>query len=108
MLLPQRALHREWIPPRPRVRPHPLLRRLATPRLRLNCRLRAASRLGRAGKRPLPLALCSLLLIMASGAAGPLDHPPGVPTPCREFHGHDHLRQSSRPLLLTPCLSRRY
>ncbi|CAN0471722.1 unnamed protein product, partial [Laminaria digitata] len=108
MLLPQRALHMEWIPPRPLVRPHPLLRRLATPRLRLNCRLRAASRLGRAGKRPLPLALCSLLLIMVSDPAGPLDYPPGVSTPRREFHDRDHLRQSSRPLLLTPCLSQRY
>ena len=62
--------------------------------LRLPCRLRAASPLGRAEEQPPPLAPSHLLLIMASGPAGPLVHPLDVPSPRRESHGRD--RESGR------------
>ena len=51
-------------------------------------RLPAASPPVRAGE-PLPLALRRLLLIIASGTAGPLDHPPGVLSSHRESQPQD-------------------
>ena len=47
MLLPRRALHREPISPGLLIRPRSPLRRLATRCIRLPCRLRVASSLGR-------------------------------------------------------------
>ena len=109
MLLPRRALRREPIPSRSLIRPRSPFRRLATRRLRLPCRLRAAFPIGRANEQPLPLALlCLLLIIMVSGPAGPLVHPQGVLTPRRESHGRDRLWPSLRPLLLPSHLPRRY
>ena len=108
MPLPRRAFHREPNPRRLLIRPRPPLRRLVTRCLRLRCRLRAASPLGRADEQPLPLALRRLLLFMISGPAGPLVHPPGVLTPRREAHGCGRLWPSIRSLLLPRRLSRRY
>ena len=62
-----------------------------TRHLRLPCRLRAASPLGRADEQPLPLALRRLMFIRALVSAGPLSHPHGVLTPRRKFHGRNHL-----------------
>ena len=45
--------------------------------------------LGRADEQPLPLAPRRLLLIMASGPAGPLGHPSGNLSPRRESCGRD-------------------
>ena len=61
MLLPRRALHREPTSPQSRIRPLLPFRRLATRRLRLPCRLRAASPLGCAEEQPLPMPLSYLL-----------------------------------------------
>ena len=53
-----------------------------------------------------------MLLIMASGLAGPLDHHPGVLSPRRERHGRDHPHPSfwppappasSAPTVPIPC-----
>ena len=59
-------------------------------------------------RTPLPFALHRLLLIIASGPAGPLVHPQGVQTPLCESHGRDTLWPTLRPLLLPPRLPRRY
>ena len=53
MPLPIGVLDREPTPPRSLIRPRPPLRRLATRRLRMPCRLRAASPLGRAEEQSL-------------------------------------------------------
>ena len=90
------------------VRPLPLLRRLATRHLRLPCRLRAASPLGRADEHPLPLVLRRLLLIMVSRLAGPIVYPYGVLTSRHESNGRDRLCPLLRPLLLPCRLPRRY
>ena len=108
MLLARRARHKEPIPTRSLIRPRPPLSRLVTRRLRLPCRFRATSPLGRANEQPLPLALRRLMLIMVSSPAGSLVHPPGVRTPRREPHGPDRLWPSLRPMLLPPCMSRQY
>ena len=71
-------------------------------------RLPAASPLGRADEQPPPLAPRRLLLIMASGSAGPLDHPSGVLFPHRESHGRDRLHPSLGPRRLPPRRSRWY
>ena len=55
-----------------------------------------------AEEQPLPLAPHRLLLIMASGPAGPLDHPSGVLPPRREPHGRDRPHPSLWPRLLPP------
>ena len=84
MLLPRRAPHREPSSPRSLIRPRSPLRHMATRRLRLPCRLRAVSLLGRAKEQPPPLAPSHLLLSMASGPAGPIVHPLDVLPPRRE------------------------
>ena len=85
ILLARRALHREPIPLRSLIRPHPPLRRLATRLLRLPYRLRTESPLGRTDEQPRPLALHRLLLIIVSGPARPLIlHPHGALAPRRE------------------------
>ena len=104
ILLLHQALNRESIPPRSLIRPRPPFRLLATRHLRLPCRLRAASPLGRADEQPLPLGLRRLLLIMVSGPVGPVVHPHGVLASRREFHGHHRLSPSLRYLLLPPRL----
>ena len=101
MLLPRRAPHREPTPPRSLIRPRPPLRHRATRHLRLPCRLRAAFSPGRAEEQPPPLAPSYLLLIMASGPAGPLVHRLEVFSPRRESHCPDRLWPSLRPLLLS-------
>ena len=53
----KRQLHREPIPPRSLIQPRPPLCRLATRRLRLPCRVRAASPFGRTDEQRL---LCEL------------------------------------------------
>ena len=102
MLLPRRAPRMEPTPPGSLIRPRPPLRRLATRHLQLLCCLRAASPLGRAEEQPPPLAPSRLLLIVASGPAGPLVHPLNVLAPRRESHGRDRLWPSLRPPLLPP------
>ena len=64
--------------------------------------LRVAFPLGFAEEQSPPLAPSHLLLIMASGPAGPLAHPLDVLSPRRESHGRDHLWPSLRPPLLSP------
>lgn len=49
---------------------------------------------GRAEEQPFPLALRRPLLILVSGPVGPVEHPPGVLSPRREFLGRDRLRTS--------------
>ena len=65
MLLLSLALHREPTPLRSRTWQRSPLRRLATRHLRLPCRLRVASPLGRADEQPMELALRRLLLTMS-------------------------------------------
>ena len=80
-----RAPHREPTPPISPIRPRPPLRHRATRPLRPPYRLPPSSSLGRAEEQPPPLAPNHLLLIMASGPAGPLVHtyyhPAAGPTP---------------------------
>ena len=54
------------------------------------------------------LAMRPLLMAMALGPAGPLDHPPGVLPPRRESHGRGRPLPPPRPLLLPPRQSPRY
>ena len=49
-----------------------------------------------------------LLLTMALGPVGPLDHLPGVLTPRRESHGRRWPRSPPRPLVLPPRRSPQY
>ena len=72
------------------------------------CRFQAASPLGRADELPLPMAQRHLLLILASGPAGPLHRPSGVLSSRREFNGRDRLHSSLWALLLSPRQSQRY
>ena len=58
-------------------------------------------------QQPLPLAPCRLVLNLASGPAGPLDHPSSVQSP-RESHGRDRLHPSLWPQLQLLRRSRRY
>ena len=74
------------------------------PDLRLPFHLRAASPLRLTEEQPPPLVQIHLLLIMASGPAGPLVHPLDVVSPRREPHGRDRLWPSLRPPLLPPRL----
>ena len=87
MFRAHRALHGEPTPPRSLIRSHPPLRRPVTRHLRLICRLRVVSLLGRVVKQLLPLALNRLLLSLASGKARPLVHRRGVQTFRRTSHG---------------------
>ena len=75
VLRSRRASHREPTRQRSLIRSRPPFRHWATRHLRLPCRLRAAFPLGRAEEHPPPMATSHLLLIMASGPAGPLIHP---------------------------------
>lgn len=90
------------------------LGRLATWRLRLPCRLQAASLLGRGQEQLLTLALSLLPRIMASGPAGSLVHPLGGQTPRRESHGRECLWWSlwrqpyALPALTVPIPSGRH
>ena len=108
MLLLSRASHREPTPSRSFIRPRPPLRLRATRHLRLPCRLRVSSPLGRTGKQPSPPAPSHLLLIMTSGPAGPLVHPLDVLSPRHESHGRDRVWPSLCPPLLPPRLPLRY
>ena len=104
MLPPRPAPRTEPTPPRLLIRPRSPVRHRATRYLRVPCRLRAPSPLGRAEEQPPPLAPSHLPLIMASGPPGPLVHPLDVQSLRRESYGRYRLWPSLRPPLLPPRL----